>query len=651
MPEEKVIERPEYTEEELVDRSRDMTMMRRARDKRESSHPQFDDMGYTEWYKANDRASYTYNPPKQNESDKRIRTGITNDKVITLVSHFMNFNFKADIEAYDDTGSDVVFVNNNRLGNHIEDMVKKQEEIENFEEVLGQIYAEGITQGDAICAVIDEPERMIKKKLSKTDWRDGETIKMEDLKFTEESQYKNYRKVITKMYSGLNVIPGDIYEQSIANQPFMVVRETTSYDKAMSAWGAFERFKYVPKNLEEFQGSEAEDWLIGDYRENYVEVLMIQEKGSNRVQVYLNGVSMFPVGFPLSALMGVCDYTIEKLSIEPRYGFFYSKGQVAKIRVNHALFDIFLRSFVQKTEQSVKPPLGNTSDTQYGLEVFEAGKITPDISKDELFPLIDTPGVTQSEMAMLDLIKRIVDQDSVDNIFEGQSQKGNQTLGEIQRLEANTAKKLGYAMLGITQFHKRLAWKKVYMILNSWTQPIDTRIDPITEEIKNVYRKVNVSTEYQGMQTEKVINFVEGAIPQPEQEDAMSNIMSNARGRRVRVAHLNAEELRNLNYMFYIVVSPTQKQSSELKAARFEESLMKALQIFPPLGKQLNIDHISDRWAQHNSEDPEKYFAEEQTEEGTIQALMGQKGGDPISTQMQPKQPQQPSLNTLVNQS
>lgn len=620
---------------------------------REQSHPQFDDMGYTDWYKSNDKASYTYNPPKQNESDKRIVTGITNDKILTLTSHFLNFNFKADIEAFDDTKGDVVFVNKERLGNHLEDLVKKEEEIENFEDILGKIYIEAFAQGDAFVLLADEPERMVKKTLKKKDWMDGNKITMGDLAFKEETEYKNYRKICTKLISGLNFFHGNIYEQSIEKQPYIVIRDLLSYEEAKSAWGAFERFEYVPENLQEFEGdNDYSSWLVGDTREGFVEFLMIQEKGSNRMQVYLNGVAMFPVGFPLSSMMSVCDYTVEKLSTEPRYGFAYSKGQVSKIRVNHALFDIFLRAFVTKTEQSAKPPMGNNTGTDYGIEVFNAGNIIPDISKEDFFPIIDTPGVTQAEMGMMDTLKRIIDQDSVSPIFQGQAMKGQQTLGEIQRLEAQTAKKLGYAMVGITQFHRRLAWKKLYMILGTWTQPVDTRISFINDEIKNVYRKVTVDSEVQGLQAEKIINFVDGEVPAPEQEEAMGNILTQYRGKKTKVVHLSVPELQALKYNFFVTVVPTEKETSELRAARFEESMMKALQIFPPLGKQLNLDYLGTRWAQHNDEDPERLFGQASPEQAQAQAMQSQvmgQGGASVSSQMQQKQPQTPTLNTLVN--
>lgn len=645
-----------YSEEELEDRSRDMKLIRRAREMREQPHPQFDDMGYTDWYKSNEKASYTYNPPKKNESDKRIVSGITNDKILTLTSHFLNYNFKPDVEAFDDTKGDVVFVNRERLGNHIEDMLRKEEEIENFEDRLGQIYMEAFAQGDAFALLTDEPERVIKKKLKKTGWKDGEKIKMADLAFTEEEEYKNYRKISTKLISGLNFYHGNIYEQSIEKQPYIVIRDLLSYDEAKSAWGAFERFEYVPKYRQELEGDDDyASWLQGDTRDGFVEFLMIQEKGSNRMQVYLNGVAMFPVGFPLSSIFGICDYSIEKLSTESRYGFAYSKGQVAKIKVNHALFDIFLRAFVTKTEQSAKPPMGNNTGTDYGMEVFNAGNIIPDLSKEDFFPIIETPGVTQAEMGMMDTIKRIIDQDSVSPIFQGQSMKGQQTLGEIQRLESQTAKKLGYAMLGITQFHRRLAWKKIYAILQVWTQPIDTRISFINDEIKNVYRKITVETEDQGLQAEKIINFVDDEVPAPEQENAMGEILSKYRGKKTKVAHLSVPELQALKYVFFVTVVPTEKETSELRAARFEESMMKALQIFPPLGKQLNLDYLGTRWAQHNDEDPERLFAQQASpDQAQAQAMqsqvMGQGGAaGSLSAQMQPKQSRQPSINTLVN--
>ena len=84
--EKKEIIAPDYTTEELEERAELIRAMCLARDNRESPHPEFDDMTYSQYYDSNKRADLAYIPPKKNKQDKRIVTGYTREKDTTLLS-------------------------------------------------------------------------------------------------------------------------------------------------------------------------------------------------------------------------------------------------------------------------------------------------------------------------------------------------------------------------------------------------------------------------------------------------------------------------------------------------------------------------------------------------------------------------------------
>jgi len=351
--------------------------------------------------------------------------------------------------------------------------------------------------------------------------------------------------------------------------------------------------------------------------------------------------------------MGIPKYTIVMGSTEKRLGFFYSKGAVAKIASNNNMIDIFLRGMVRKHEQNIAPPMSNMTETDFGMGIFDAGSVTKGLDPDLVKPLYKTAGITSSDVQMMGMLNEIVDQDSFSKIMEGESVTGEQTLGEVNKLQTNSLKKLILMTRGVQNFHKKLDWLKTYMILRTWTLPIDRRIDGVRDEVKNVYRKINTTAEENGVSIDKVMNFTDGNIPAVEQEDAMGRILTAKRGKTTKVYHLSAPELRNLKYIFYFNTVPTERETSEVRAARFEESLGKALAIFPVLGKQLNVDHVAQRWATHNKENPDVYFAQEQggMNEMIAQAQGGSMAtGQPIGAQMQPKQMPAPSLNTLKSQ-
>ena len=118
--EKKEIIAPEYTADELEDRSELIRAMCMARDNRESPHPEFDDMTYSQYYDSNKRADLSYIPPKKNKADKRIVTGYTREKDTTLLSALLGYNFQPDITVYNN--EELIIA---ELVKNMEDVVKK----------------------------------------------------------------------------------------------------------------------------------------------------------------------------------------------------------------------------------------------------------------------------------------------------------------------------------------------------------------------------------------------------------------------------------------------------------------------------------------------------------------------------------------------
>ena len=81
---------------------------------------------------------------------------------------------------------------------------------------------------------------------------------------------------------------------------------------------------------------------------------MYQNKWTNEFMIWCNGVMMLPLGYPLTALNGKCEYTVIKLSVEPiSEFFFYSKSIPAKTKVDQAIYDEMYRLMILKFRQSV----------------------------------------------------------------------------------------------------------------------------------------------------------------------------------------------------------------------------------------------------------------------------------------------------------
>ena len=639
---------PKYSKEELDYRSFIISRVEEASQNRDSEQDEFDGMDYLTWYESNAKSAYSYVRPKKHPEDTRIVTGTTQEKENTMISTLLNYNLEPSIEAFDDKDFHVV-----KLGETMESLVKKSREIENYEEVRPLIYKELFDQGTCFVEEILREEWRPAKELNDLNWSDG--VKVKDIKWTERLE-KVYAGCQVNLLSGLNVYLGNIREFFIHKQPFVFTVDIVPYEEAKQMYGQWERWDYVPRKIRKVFEREEEtttyrNWTLQDVDQNMVEIIKYQDKPNNEFQIFLNGVMMLPTGFPLSAISPSGEYTISKGDVEPISKFFaYSKSIPTKLKVDQAVLDELYRLIVLKTQKSFSPPMANNSNRNLSREIFLPGKITQDIRPDELQPIGDTAGVTQPEFNVFELVKKIVDEKSVTKAFEGQAERGRQTATEIMENKRQSMQKLGLQMFGVINLERQIAALRIPNIIQNWTKPIDEKVDEVRNEIVNIYKSVVVDSEFEnGQQGKKIVEFTENLPERPEMIMAEEDMMTRARGYNVRKIYLNPKELSTVKYNWHIIITPTEKETSELKRVLLIQNIQDLAAIFGI--QSLNMEHLKERVASAMKEDPGKLFLKQQPVlppglEGEVQ-LPGQRND--MSKQVA-QAAQKPSLNTLANE-
>ena len=89
---------------------------------------------------------------------------------------------------------------------------------------------------------------------------------------------------------------------------------------------------------------------------------------------------------------------------------------------------------------------------------------------------------------------------------------------------------------------------------------------------------------------------------------AEERLLEGVRGKAVRKVYINPKELKSVEYFWHIEVNPTEKNTSSLKLAQFDEYIQKIIAIFTPFGKMPNLDYLAERQAILQGEDPRKIF-------------------------------------------
>jgi len=619
-----VIEQPEYNEHELEFRSRVLKDLENARTLREQAHPEFDDLTFTEYYTSNRRAGGGYNKPKQDESDVRVTTGTTMEKKNTLIAATISLNLDPEITAYDEFDRQVI-----ELGKNMEDMVKKSREIDDWDDKKVEIYNEYYEQG-FVCV----EERFVEYRIPK------KVLKGEGDKATwdkSDSLGKMYSECSGQLVEGINVYLGNIRESDIKKQPFVALRETKSRAEAEAMFGKWARWKYVP--LAKTNTTNDTFWMLDDTdMSERAEIIRIFYKFSDDFNIMINGVMMLPVtkdgSYPMSALLGgVCEYPISWAVSDPMSDFAYGKSVPAKTKVDQAVLDNFIRNAVIKDNKHTNPPLANRTNQKISKRVYQAGRITDNLDAENLKPIGENNGVDQATVAAITMMKQNINEKSVDPVIEGQSTRGQRTAREVVELKEQSLQKMGLAIHGVRSLERQLAWLRIQNILTHWTKEKEKGIEGAK---KAIYRTISIDTDFEdGTSGEKQIVFMDGELPDDKQVYAEEDLVKKITGKNVRRTYLNAKMLGQVKYTWKVDVNPTDKDSSEIRLAKFEESL-RTLPFFLQLGKMPNKDYIADRWAILQGESPDRYWAQTQPAQPAMGGMLQPAQPQPNQNQPQP---------------
>lgn len=575
------------------------------RDAREESHIEYDDMGYTLNYDTNYKAGNAYMRKKKNREDSRLVTGTTLEKENTFLSTILNYNFEPHITAFDKEDLPLM-----GLGGKLESLVKKSRQIEQYEDKRPLLYKEGADQGTWFAEECWVEEWEIQKKVKDLDYS---KVVVSEVKWDE----KKVKKVLgaqVNLIPGTGVYLGNVKQFFLNRQPHIFYRDVITYSEAKACYGGYDRFKYVSKELKTdytYNSSEVRQWTLEDLMDGFVEVIKYQDKFNNEYMLTLNGIPMLPVGFPLTAISPSGEYTLVKGDIEPISEFFaYSKSYPAKTKVAQEILDDTIRTMVLRMRQMLEPPLANNTSTVLSRKIFYPGTITPDINPNQIQKILgENNQIGAGEFQIFGLVKKIVDDMTTNPIMSGQSESGRQTATEISTLKQQSMLKLGYAIFGILSFERNLAWLRLYTVLSNYTKPIDTKIDEITGKLTDVYMSVTTSESDENGKFTRVTDFnPAGMAKSQEQVDAEAKIMSRP-NQPIQKVYLNPKMISDnfLKWNFYIDITPTPKDTSELEGALFVEKVMKAKQIFGP--QSTNDAYLKGRFAVMSNEDPDKFWS------------------------------------------
>lgn len=643
----KDIPRLELEENEVKFRDHIILAAQNAYNQRQQAWPEFDDMTYEQAYISNAKAANAYIPPKNNPEDVRTVTGVTREKSNTLVSALLNYNLKPNVMAFDENDLPATL-----LGDTMADCIAKSRKLEfpMYENKRPDVIKELVDQGTVFVE-----EKWIEYAHLKKDIKNKKEVDLLRVQWDEEAEYVT-KQATTDLLYGPSVYLGNMRQPYFILQPFVIVRREITRAEAEAIYGRWPHWKYVGCEVvasvpSAMSGTMSNwgSWSMVETSVDMVEEIKYFNPWTNTYQVMLQGVPMLKPGFPLSFLTGQCRIPIACGKLEPLPHFAYGRGFGHKNKFNQALYDEMYKGIILKMRKSYQPPMANNTGQTLSKKIFFPANITNNIDPDKLREIGNNQGITNSDTGIMQFLKQIIDESSVTSQFQGAGGVKEQTARETVELKQQQLMKLGLSIVGLMNLEIDLAWLRLFTILRHWTEPIDHELYEAKGQLKKVnkYRTESIESEFEDSEKGmRVVNFMEGELPHPEQVSAEDALMTKMKNKTIKNVYLNVEDLQNLRYRWFIDVVPTEKETSDLRAALFMDNLTQFMQLFGP--QALNIPNAKRRWVLLNHEDPEKFLAEEVPQQPMLPpGTEGQPPSD-LQSQLQPKPLPKPSLNTMM---
>lgn len=594
------------------------TRLQTGRDQKLIPYPEFNNLGYYQWYEQNEKISNTYLEGKKNDDDVIVSAGTVESKLDAVLSAVGNLNFSPDIFAYDDNNNDVA-----SMGTGMRDILQQMDEMDGAdgagdEEKKLLRQRELLKQGTVF--VQDEWIRKfeMKKKLSRE--YNGEFKVDADL--WSGRLEKVFEGASRTLIYGPNVYLGNITEFYNENQPFIFCAYYHDYDVVKATYGEFDNWKFVKKGGTQLLPNNDQHtifdnkWRLNQVRDNQVEVIIYEDKTRDEFQVIINGVLMMPIGFPLSAVSPGGQYNIVKQVLRPFHDkFSYGKPFVAfgAIKEVSYLVDELLKLFVLKTRKSITPAYINTSGKVISKKVLSPGRISMGIPPDALHAIgTESQGVTNNEFAVLKELQDRIDKNTVSPQFQGNRQDGTPpTATEIEYMAKQAKLTLGLVVTACMLLEKKLAYLRLDIAIENWFDPTGTTVQTIdgVRKIVNKYRTTNTRIQMagQGMGERRVIPTDQG-LPTPETIRALEHQQTKAKGYPVRQIYLDADAVKRARLTWFIVINPREKESAAFELAKFREELTDMVSMVN-LGSKPNTTGLEEKFAKIYEEARQKLFS------------------------------------------
>lgn len=646
------IESVPYTAQETEYIGKILSRIISAKIARDSVKIEFSNMTYLQYFKNNEAIANTTIIRTEENKDLAIYSGTVEQKLLSILSEVNRLNLTGEIRVFDKENNEL-----QELGVAITDIVHKTEELEeeistaNQEKKLMR-QLELMKQGTVFVQ-----DNWVKKWHTKKDINGKFTGKIKDVDWSQKLE-KVFDGPVREVLYGPGVYLGNIRNFGIKGQPFIFTMKLSSYEETASRFGmkdkdgndVWERWKYVPRQRVSMVDQDTlqsmplgEGWSITDLEQNTVEEIHYQDEINDEYQIFLNGIAMLPVGFPLSAITPDGMFNVQMQVLQVINPFFaYGRSFIAKTEQLSKLLDEMIRLLLIKTRKSIHPPYANISGKVISEKSLMPGAISMGIDPGALVAIgQEGQGATASEYQMLKELREDIDRVTVGPQFQGQSGKSGTTAFEVDTLQKQAEKSLTLIIFAEGMLEKKVTWLRACYVFANYFEPIGTTVDDAMNDLANVYRTLSTKTAIPDrgagirkiIPTDKVptsdeIFEQEEYNGTPEPQEGQRRYTREELGMDpLQHLYLDVNILRNYKYLFFAEVESKPRDTSENAKLMFREEL-RDIQAMQMMGSQPNVQELEASYALLWNKRKEKLFGKPRD---MAQELQNQGGGNVLN--------------------
>ena len=622
---------PDYTQLELEVNGKIISRLVKAKDIRDSVRIEFNNNTYLDWFANNELIANTTIVVTNANKNLPVYSGTVEQKLLTILGEVNRLNLRGEVRVFDKENTQL-----RELGMALTDIVHKTEEIEEDEEKKLLRQLELLKQGTVF--VQDNWVKRWDTKKTLSNKFDG---KIKGVEWTSKL-VKVFDGPVRSILYGPGFYLGNIKEIDIKKQPFIFTTKLSSYQETKSRYGqkdsddkdVWDRWKNVPRRrvsmvtVDNFDGmSSGESWSLTDIAQDMVEEIHYQDAINDEYQIYLNGVAMLPVGFPLSAITPNGMYNVRMQVLQYLNPFFaYGRSFIAKTEQMSQLLDEMIRLLLIKTRKSIHPPYANISGKVISEKSLMPGAISMGIDPGSLVPIgKEGQGATSSEYQMLKELRENIDRVTISPQIQGQQGKSNTTAFEVSLLQKQAEKTLSLIIFAEGMLEKKLTELRNEYIMANYFEPIGNKVSDAQDSLVDIYRTLTVNADItdRGAGTRRIEISSEATTGQDifnMEEFEGTPLPAEGQRRRTReelgmsplqILRIDPKKMINNKYLFFYEVESKPRDTSTNEKLMFREQL-KDIQAMQLMGSTVNIGELENEYALIWNKRKDKLFGKPQ---------------------------------------